>query len=88
MPTYTKSVITTYQDPIYIVSLDYLSAVDSKIEEMQRTGKTDGNPEFVDEFTIKRIWLDQAAVDEWYAWLNPLNATNSMVITNIVVSDI
>jgi hypothetical protein len=62
--------------------------VSRKIEEFRQAGKTDGNPVFLDEYSIKRIWLDQAAIDEWYAWLNPFNVTHSVVITSIVVSDI
>jgi hypothetical protein len=88
MPTYTKSVIATHQDPVDSVSMEYLREVDSKIEELRQAGKTDGIIEFLDEYRIKRIWLDQDAVDAWYAWLNPINATHSVVMTNVVVSDI
>jgi|APGre2960657373_1045057.scaffolds.fasta_scaffold03509_6 hypothetical protein len=88
MPIYTKSVIATHQDPVDSVSMEYLSEIASKIEELRQAGKTDGEVEFLDEYRIKRIWLDQDAVDAWYAWLNPINTTHSVVITNVAVSDI
>jgi hypothetical protein len=88
MPTYTKSTISTHQDSVETVSAEYIIEVNSKIEELRQAGKTDGNMEFLDEYRIKRIWLDQDAIDTWYAWLNPFNATHSVVITNVVVSDI
>ena len=88
MPTYTKSVTATFQDPIDHVPVDYAHQAIAKLEEMVQAGKTDGILNMIDPNTIQRVWLDQTAIDEWYAFLNPLNEQYSVVILNKVISDI
>lgn len=88
MPTYTKATVRTYQDTLDSVSPEFLDATQTKLQEMISAEKTDGNMDFIDMHTIKRTWLDQAAVDEWLAFIVPLEAQHSITVTNTVISDI
>ena len=65
----TKATIVKYEnfEDSYHYELSELR--ENKIDELHALGKTDGNHVRVDEVTIKRFWLDQAAADEWIAFM-------------------
>ncbi len=83
----TKATIVTYdtvQDQ-YHAELSVLR--EDKIDELNALGKTDGTHVRIDEFSVKRFWLDQAAVDEWIAFMQasaaPFNINMTFVVEDI-----
>jgi len=87
MPVYTKQTIATYEETIYNVPPEWLNLVSDKAASMMAEGKTDNNFIVIDEYHIKRVWLDQAAADEWIAYVMPLNAEYNVVITDVQILD-
>jgi hypothetical protein len=48
------------------------SGLDTKMAQMVAEGKTDGVPVRVSPNQVKRVWLDQAAAEEWFATVQSL----------------
>ena len=87
MPIYTKTTTVVFQDQVDAFPADYLTAATAYLKQMVEQGKTDGVPEFLDMYTIKRVWLDQAAIDEWDAFRQPLDEQYSVVRLSRKVED-
>jgi hypothetical protein len=87
MPVYTKRTILTYQQRVDALPQGWLAGVNVKSTEMKDAGKTDGNINFLDEHRAERVWLDQAAVDEWLGYMEPHNTEYNVVVTNIAIQD-
>ena len=88
MTTWTKATISQLQDTIDSVPTEYLTAATSKLKEMTTAGKTNGIPEFNDEHTIKRVWLDEAAIYEWREFIDPLDQQHGVVVVTREIVDI
>ena len=65
----TKATIATYNDieDQYHEQLAILR--DDKIDELTELEKTDGTHVRLSELQVKRFWVDQAAADEWAAFM-------------------
>ena len=87
MTTYTKQTIMIYKEPVDMVTPTYLNNLNIKTTEMQNAGKTDGIYEFINEWTVKRVWLDQNAADEWVQYVAGILETEDIVVTNYQISD-
>jgi hypothetical protein len=87
MTTYTKQTIMTYQEPVDMVTPNYMTGMSTKTSQMVTDGKTDGNYEFIDEWTVRRVWLDQNAADEWTQFIQSLAETENIIVTNYQTSD-
>jgi hypothetical protein len=85
MTTYTKQTIFTYQEPRDTLPLNYLTELSAKKNQMVTEGKTNGNYEFIDERTIRRIWLDQGAADEWVQFI--VETSGQAELNNVVITD-
>jgi hypothetical protein len=83
----TKATIVTYQNYEDTFQQDLTVIRENKLDELTELGKTDGNHVRLDELTIKRFWLDQAAAEEWIAFMQssaaPFNISMSFVIEDI-----
>ena len=88
MPTWTKMTITKFKDTVDSVPTDYLTLAITRLDVLTDAGKTDGVPEFLDMYTIKRVWLDQAAIDEWRAYIDPFDDEYGVVKVEQTVTDI
>jgi hypothetical protein len=88
MPTWTKATIAVLEATVDSVPEAYVTETTNFVNEMAAQGKTDGIPEFLDMHTIKRVWLDQAAIDEWRAYCYPVNDTYGVVVTSAQIVDI
>ena len=67
MTTYTKAVTLDWNE--WILIPEYQSARDDVILAMINAGKTDGIREFLGGFAIRRLFIDQAAAEEWKNWV-------------------
>ena len=88
MPVYTKTTITTFQDPVSDVPQGWLTDIFAKVDEMVNAGKTDGHYEIINEYVVQRWWLDQPAVDEWIIAFTACCETYSVVVTDINIQDV
>jgi hypothetical protein len=83
----TKATIVTYDVVEDQYHTELATIRDDKIDELNEAGKTDGTHIRIDELTIKRFWLDQAAADEWIAFMlasaAPFNINMSFVVEDI-----
>ena len=83
----TKATIVTYAsyDDTHHTELTVIR--ENKLDELTELGKTDGTHVRLDEVTIKRFWLDQAAADEWIAFMvasaAPFNIPMTFTVENI-----
>ena len=84
---FTKQTLVTHEQTVDNIPGEYIIEVVSFISVMKDEGKTDGEFIIVDDHTIKRNWLDQAAVDEWQEKMTALSRLYSVAITNIQVID-
>lgn len=87
MTTYTKQTIMTYQNPVDIVTPEYVIGLRSKTGQMYSEGKTDGNYDFLNEWTVKRVWLDLNAANEWVQFVQNLAVAENIIITEYQISD-
>jgi len=87
MPIYTKATITTSESSVYTPPAEWLTLVMDKARQMVSEGKTDGNYQILDEFRVRRVWLDQSAADEWVSQVSIWNAQYNVVITDIQIVD-
>jgi hypothetical protein len=83
----TKATIVTYTNYADTFHPELTVLREDKIDELQELGKTDGTHVRLNELQIKRFWLDQAAVDEWIAFMQssaaPYNINMSFVVEDI-----
>ena len=54
---------------------------------MEVAGKTDGFFVPVDNYHIKRVWLDQDAADEWVQFVAGEAELYNVIITDYLISD-
>lgn len=87
MTTYTKQTIITYQEPIDMVTPTYLNNLNIKATEMLNAGKTNGIYEVINQWTVKRVWLDQNVADEWVQYVAGISETENVIVTNYHISD-
>jgi hypothetical protein len=85
----TKATIVTYND-IESQYHDQLATIrDNKIDELTELEKTDGAHVRLSELQIKRFWVDQAAADEWMAFMlssaAPFNIQMTFTVEDIPV---
>jgi len=85
----TKATIVTYAVVQEQFHEELATMRENKIDELQELGKTDGTHVRVSENQVKRFWLDQAAADEWIAYMQssaaPFNINMSFVVEDIPV---
>jgi hypothetical protein len=85
----TKATIVTYDTVPDQYHEELAIMRENKIDELQESGKTDGTHVRLNELQIKRFWLDQAAADEWVAFMQvsaaPFNINMSFVVEDIPV---
>lgn len=83
----TKATIVTYDTVEDQYHTELTTMREDKIDELQELGKTDGTHVRLNEYQIKRFWLDQATVDEWIAFMQssaaPYNINMSFVVEDI-----
>ena len=65
MAILTKSTLITYKETTHNVPEEFIVDIMEKIPELKSAGKTNAEYDFIDDHSIRRNWLDQAAVDEW-----------------------
>ena len=87
MTTYTKQTTLTYQDTIETVAIEFQNALNTKAGQMEVAGKTDGFFVPVDNYRIKRVWLDQDAADEWVQFVAGEAELYNVIITDYLISD-
>ena len=87
MTTYTKQTIMIYQEPVDMVTETYLNDLNVKVTQMLAAKKTDGIYEFIDEWTVRRFWLDQNAADEWVQYVAGLSKTSNVIINDFQIID-
>jgi hypothetical protein len=83
----TKATIVTYQTYEDTFHPELTVLRENKLDELTELGKTDGAHSRIDELTVKRFWLDQAAADEWIAFMQssaaPFNISMSFVVEDV-----
>ena len=87
MTTYTKQTTLTYQDTVETVAVEFSNALNTKAGQMEVAGKTDGFFVLVDDYHIKRVWLDQDAADEWVQFVAGEAELYNVIITDYLISD-
>ena len=87
MTTYTKDSILTFQETVDLVPAEFLNALMTKAGQMETAGKTNGLYEFIDEYRIKRVWLDQDAADEWVQFVAGEAELYNVVITDYLIGN-
>jgi len=88
MPVYTKSALMTwvsYSEQVNNVEL--ANSRNAYIQSMVDQQKTDGVPYVLDDLQTKRIWTDQAAADDWSAFITDLAAGTTQGLVSVVISD-
>jgi hypothetical protein len=83
----TKATIVTYNEVEDQYHTELSTMRENKIDELNEAGKTDGTHVRLNEYQLKRFWLDQAAADEWIAFMQVLAATYNINMS-FVVEDI
>jgi hypothetical protein len=89
---YTKYTHTLYSQQSWFEQIGFTSpykvAGNSKAVTLEQEGKTDNSLiAYPEAFTVRRVWLDQAAADEWKTYLTQL-AIDYDVTIQITISDI
>lgn len=54
---------------------------------MYNQGKTNGPPTELDAFRTQRLWTDQAAAEEWVAWIQDAKVRLSLGLVSVEISD-
>jgi len=83
----TKATIVTYQNYEDTTHPELTALRETKLDELVALDKTDGNHVRVDEVTVKRHWVNQAAADEWIAFMTASAAPFNIPMT-FTVEDI
>jgi hypothetical protein len=83
----TKATIVTYQNYEDTFHPELTALRENKLDELVALDKTDGNHVRLDEVTVKRLWADQAAADEWIAFMTASAAPFNIPMT-FAVEDI
>ena len=83
----TKATIVTYNEIEDQYHAEVSTMRENKIDELTELKKTDGAHIRLSELQIKRFWVDQAAADEWMAFMQVLAATYNINMS-FVVEDI
>jgi hypothetical protein len=89
---YTKYTYTLYSEQSWNEQRGFTSpykvAGNSMADTLAQEGKTDNSLiAYPDPFTVRRVWLDQAAADDWKTYLTQL-ATDYGVTIQITITDI
>lgn len=89
---YTKYTHTLYSEQSWIDQHGFISpykvTADSKATTLEQEGKTDNSLiDYPESFTVRRVWIDQAAADEWKTYLTQLAIDYSVTI-QITITDI
>lgn len=83
----TKATTVTYVNYEDTFHPELTTLRENKLDELTELGKTDGTHIRIDEVNIKRFWLDQAAADEWIAFMTasaaPYNIQMSFVVEDV-----
>ena len=88
MTTFTKQTICTYQIDIGSLSPFYKDRGQDKLLLLDEEGKTlIFGYIFDDPYTIRRPWLDQAAAEEWVAFVTNLASDDQVTIASIEIVD-
>jgi hypothetical protein len=89
---YTKYTDTLYTEQSWIQYVELSSSFKNTavIESVRlaQEGKTDDIPLTTAPFTVRRIWIDQAAADEWKNYLTQLAIDYGVIITQITIGDL
>lgn len=62
------------------------SARDALLESKIAQGKTDGNITQIEENKFARLWVDQAAAEEWAAEISALAASEGLIILSVEIT--
>jgi hypothetical protein len=89
---YTKYTHTLYSEQSWIeqhgFTAPYKVTADSKATTLEQEGKTDNSLiAYPAAFTVRRVWIDQAAADEWKTYLTQVAIDYSVTI-QITITDI
>jgi hypothetical protein len=87
MTTYTKTTTITFQDTPDLISIQFRNALMIKANQMKLADKTDGIYSSIDEYRLKRVWLDQAAADEWVLFVTGRADYYNVVVTDYHIDD-
>jgi len=88
MPVYTKSALMTWISPwAKVDNVELANSRNAYIQSMVDQQKTDGVPDDLDDLQTKRIWTDQAAADDWSAFITDLAARTNQGLVSVVISD-
>lgn len=83
----TKATIVTYTNYGDTFHPELTVLRENKLDELTELGKTDGSHVRLNEVTIKRFWVDQAAADEWIAFMQS-SAAQFNISMSFVVEDV
>jgi hypothetical protein len=85
----TKATIVQYENVEDQCHTELVTMRENKIDELVELEKTDGNHVRLSELQIKRFWVDQAAADEWIAFMlssaAPFNIQMTFTVEDIPV---
>jgi hypothetical protein len=89
---YTKYTHTLYSQQSWFENIGFTSpfkvAGNSMADKLEKEGKTDNSLiSYPEAFTVRRVWIDQAAADEWKTYGTQL-AIDYGVTLQITITDI
>lgn len=88
MPVYTKSALMTWVSSwAKVDNVELANSRNAYIQSMVDQQKTDGVPYDLDDLQTKRIWTDQAAADDWSAFITDLAARTNQGLVSVAISD-
>lgn len=88
MTTFTKQTICTYPIDIGLLSPFYKDEAQEKLSLLEKEGKTLVYSFIFDGvYSIRRLWLDHAAAEEWVSFVTSLADQHQISITSIEIVD-
>jgi hypothetical protein len=89
---YTKYTDTQYTEQSWIQYIEFNSSfkVTGVIEaaKLAQEGKTDDLPFATGSLTVRRLWINQEAADNWKTYLTQLATDYGVTITQITIGDL
>jgi hypothetical protein len=87
MTTYTKTSTIIFQDPPELIPIQFRNSLMIKANQLVLADKTDGVCTPIDERSMKRVWLDQDAANEWIQFVTGRAETYNVIITDYHIDD-
>lgn len=87
MTTMTKTTHFLWATSWQEFTLEFESGRDALLATMTDEGKTDGNITQIEENKFERLWVDQAAAEEWIAGITALANAEGLTIISTEIND-